>query len=122
MFDILKYGLSVAVVGIGVVFAALVILIALIKVMEKVVLSATSKKKISESVKAAEPVAETAPAAAQADSGELIAVITAAIAAVLEAEGGEQAAGGFVVRSIRRVQSAPAWNRAGREEQVYSRM
>ena len=45
MFDILKYGLSVAVVGIGVVFAALVILIALIKVMEKVVLSATSKKK-----------------------------------------------------------------------------
>ena len=45
MFDILKYGLSVAVVGVGVVFAALIILIALIKVMEKVVLSATSKKK-----------------------------------------------------------------------------
>ena len=121
MFDILRYGLSVAVVGIGVVFAALVILIALIKVMEKVVLSETSKKKISEPVKA-EPAAAVEAAPVQADNGELIAVITAAIAAVLEAEGGEQAAGGFVVRSIRRVQSAPAWNRAGREEQVYSRM
>ena len=29
---------------------------------------------------------------------------------------------GFVVRSIRRINNAPAWNRAGREEQVYSRM
>lgn len=121
MFDILKYGLSVAVVGVGVVFAALVILIALIKVMEKVVLSATSKKKISEPVKA-EPAVETA-APAQADDGALIAVISAAIAAVLESEGGEGAASGFVVRSIRRVgQNAPVWNRAGREEQVYSRM
>ena len=29
---------------------------------------------------------------------------------------------GFVVRSIRRVSNAPAWNRAGREEQIYSRL
>ena len=35
---------------------------------------------------------------------------------------GEENTSGFVVRSIRRINNAPAWNRAGREEQVYSRM
>ena len=37
-------------------------------------------------------------------------------------QAGEENATGFVVRSIRRINNAPAWNRAGREEQVYSRM
>lgn len=53
----------------------------------------------------------------------LVAVITAAVAAVLDqapATSGSQ--GGFMVKNIRRVQNAPAWNRAGREEQIFSRM
>ena len=37
-------------------------------------------------------------------------------------QAGEENTTGFVVRSIRRINNAPAWNRAGREEQVYSRM
>ena len=45
----------------------------------------------------------------------MIAAITAAIAAVW------QAPTGFVVRHVKRVSNAPAWNRAGREEQTYSR-
>ena len=52
---------------------------------------------------------------------ELIAVIAAAVAAAMEQAGEENTTGG-VVRSIRRINNAPAWNRAGREEQVYSRM
>ena len=79
--------------------------------------------------KAAPTPAPAAPAPApvieetaeEEDEGELIAVIAAAVAAAMEAAGAEEPTG-FVVRSIRRVNNAPAWNRAGREEQVYSRM
>lgn len=121
MVDILKYGLSVAVVGILIVFVALVILIALIYVMNLIVNGTANKKKPSEQVKQAE--SDAAPIVIQTTEvggDEIIAVITAAITAMMDAEG---AKGGFVVRSIRRVGStAPAWNRAGREEQVYSRM
>ena len=111
MGAILQYGLSVALVGIGTVFVGLIILIALIKLMEIVMASTTGKKKAAA---AEEPVEET-------DDDELIAVIAAAVAAAME-QSGEENTTGFVVRSIRRINNAPAWNRAGREEQVYSRM
>ena len=48
-------------------------------------------------------------------SPEVIAAITAAIAAVWESPNG------FVVRHVKRVSNAPAWKRAGRDEQTYSR-
>ena len=120
MGAILQYGLSVALVGIGTVFVGLIILIALIKLMEKVMNAATGKQKAAAPAPAApapvaeEPVEET-------DDDELIAVIAAAVAAAME-QSGEENTTGFVVRSIRRINNAPAWNRAGREEQVYSRM
>ena len=44
--------------------------------------------------------------------------VVAAIAAALNVVMGE---GKFVVKHIRRIHNAPAWNRAGREEQIYSR-
>ena len=120
MGAILQYGLSVALVGIGTVFVGLIILIALIKLMEIVMASATGNNKAAAPAPAApapvaeEPVEET-------DDDELIAVIAAAVAAAME-QSGEENTTGFVVRSIRRINNAPAWNRAGREEQVYSRM
>ena len=123
MLAILQYGLSVAVVGIATVFVGLVILIALIKVMEMAITGATKKTEKPAPAPAA-PAPVPAPVVAsepEEDEGELIAVIAAAVAAAMEAAG-EGDASGFVVRSIRRVQSAPAWNRAGREEQVYSRL
>ena len=119
----LQYGLSVALVGIGTVFVGLVILIVLIKVMEMVIHGATAGKKAP----AAAPAPAPAPAPAvveeepEQDDDELIAVIAAAVAMAMEAAGEENTTG-FVVRSIRRINNAPAWNRAGREEQVYSRM
>ena len=65
--------------------------------------------------------ATCAEAVEETDDDELIAVIAAAVAAAME-QAGEENTTGFVVRSIRRINNAPAWNRAGREEQVYSRM
>ena len=122
----LQYGLSVALVGIGTVFVGLVILIVLIKVMEMVIHGATGSKK-APAPAAAAPAPAPAPAPAvveeepEQDDDELIAVIAAAVAMAMEAAGEENTTG-FVVRSIRRINNAPAWNRAGREEQVYSRM
>lgn len=122
MFAILKYGLSVAVVGILTVFVALVILIGLIKAMELVIGGVTKKKAVPAPAPAAPaPAPAVEETAEEEDEGELIAVIAAAVAAAMEASGEEEPTG-FVVRSIRRVNNAPAWNRAGREEQVYSRM
>ena len=120
MFAILKYGLSVAVVGILTVIVALVILIGLIKAME-VVIGGVTKKKAAPAPAAPVPATVIEETAEEEDEGELIAVIAAAVAAAMEAAGAEEPTG-FVVRSIRRVNNAPAWNRAGREEQVYSRM
>ena len=122
MFAILKYGLSVAAVGILTVFVALIILIGLIKVMELVIGGVTKKKDAPVPAPAAPaPAPAIEETAEEEDEGELIAVIAAAVAAAMEAAGAEEPTG-FVVRSIRRVNNAPAWNRAGREEQVYSRM
>ena len=122
MFAILKYGLSVAAVGILTVFVALIILIGLIKVMELVIGGVTKKKAAPAPAPAAPaPAPVIEETAEEEDEGELIAVIAAAVAAAMEAAGEEEPTG-FVVRSIRRVNNAPAWNRAGREEQVYSRM
>jgi hypothetical protein len=74
------------------------------------------------------PVVPMAPD--DTDDGELVAVITAAIAAIFAQEreapvqdAQPDAPGGFRVRSIRRTgRPLPAWNRAGREEQIYSRL
>lgn len=56
------------------------------------------------------------PAPDTAIAPEVIAAITAAIAAVWQQDAG------FVVRRVRRIHNAPAWNRAGRDDQIYSRL
>ena len=104
-------------VGMLVVFSGLVILIACIYVMTVF----TSRKKAPKAEAA--PVQSPAPAPVQTeqeqeqDDGEIIAAITAAIAAVWQAEGNDS---GFVVRRVRRAQSGTARARAAREEQIFS--
>jgi len=114
--------LLVAVVGILVVFFGLAVLIMLIKAMG--ILTGNAGKKKEKPVQAAPvPVAKIEPAAAPAapaapaaqSNDELIAVITAAVAAMM-GEGN-----GFTVRRVRRINNTPAWAKAGREEQIYSR-
>lgn len=112
-----EFGLSVAAVGILVVFAGLILLILFLKLFE--VLFMERKKKLPE----AKPL-ETAPTIALAETPaqnseiapEVIAAITAAISTVWQENTG------FIVRRVRRIHTAPAWNRAGRDDQIYSRL
>lgn len=116
----LIFGLLVTLIGIGIVFFGLVLLIGLIKVINTVTGSMGKKK--AASLPAASPAPAPAPvevveepAGSEGDESELIAVITAAIAAMLDDSTT------FTVRRVRRISTAPAWNKAGREEQIYSR-
>lgn len=114
--DNLLFGLGVTAVGMLVVFFGLIVLIGLIKIMTML---SQSKKPKEKEVVAPAPVAAPAPveaeAAASTQDDVLIAVISAAVAAAM----GEET--GFVVRRVRRISNAPTWQRAGRDEQVYSR-
>ena len=126
MFSILTYGLSVALVGMGTVFCGLIILIGIIKGMEKLLPAITSgdfsmlKNVAAKKTDAPSIVIQTA----NVNDDAVVAAISAALMAVIEEEVKQnpaKAKNTFVVRSIRRV-GTPAWNRAGREEQVYSRL
>ena len=110
--DRLTASLMVLVIGLVVVFFGLVLLIGLIKIMT--MLTQEHKKKAAAAAPApAVPVAAE-EVTVQSDDA-LIAVITAAITCAME-EGT-----GFTVRRVRRINNAPAWQKAGREEQIYSR-
>ncbi len=112
--DRLLNSLLVMLVGMLVVFFGLIVLIGLIKIITLV----TTEHKKAKPEAAPAPVAvapvEAAPVAEQNDDA-LIAVITAAVACAME-EGTA-----FTVRRVRRISNAPAWQKAGREEQIYSR-
>lgn len=109
----LGFGLSVALIGMLVVFAGLILLIFCMKLIT----AASKERKVTQAEANEAPATATvAPVAAQGVSPEVLAAITAAIAAVWQGDAG------FVVRHVRRVHNAPAWNRAGREDQIYSRM
>ena len=113
----ITFGLSVAVVGILVVFSGLVLLILFLKLFE--VLFKERKKPLPAApVESTAPAPQAAPAPAVPAEGvstEVIAAITAAISAVWQEESG------FIVRRVRRIHTAPAWNRAGRDDQIFSR-
>jgi len=116
----LIFSLSVTVIGMLIVFFGLVILIFCVKGMN--VLFGQKKKKVAKPAvpapaPAPAPQAAPAPAASKQDDSALAAVIAAAIAAVWQ-----DANTGFVVRRIRRVNNASPWQKAGREEQTYSRL
>ena len=107
--------LLVTLIGMVIVFFGLTVLIFLIKALVK------ATDKMGKTQKVAAPSTPVAPSQAEQieeaeeDDDALIAVITAAIACMMD-EGT-----GFTVRHIRRVSTAPAWQKAGREEQIYSR-
>lgn len=112
--DRLIDGLLVTLIGMLVVFFGLIILIGLIKIITML----TTEKKKAKVAETPAPVAAapvTAAPVAVKDDDELIAVITAAVSCMME-EGTS-----FTVRHVRRISNAPAWQKAGREEQIYSR-
>lgn len=112
--------------GMITVFAGLVILIGFIKVLTMATATGESKKKN-------EQPCEVKPASKADAPDEVMAAISAALAAYDETPDPAVVAAiagalnivmgdtRFTVKHIRRINNAPAWNRAGREEQVYSR-
>lgn len=111
----LSQALLVTLIGISIVFLGLVILIMLIKIMQ--ILTAERGDKAAAPAPKPAPVPAPAPVMQEIPvnaNDELIAVITAAVAMMME--GGS----GFTVRRVRRVNNAPAWQKAGREEQICS--
>ncbi len=124
--DRLWFGLGVTVVGMVIVFIGLAILIVCINLLkslskEKKVESAVPEVKSPVQEDADEiplPVIFSAVAAVmnQEEQEQLVAVLTAAVAALWDEDTG------FVVRRIRRIETSPAWQKAGREEQVFSRL
>ena len=126
MFDILVYGLSVAVGGMATVFLGLIILIGMVKLLEKFV-NGEIKSMVQSKIGGGAPKKD-APAivieTSNVGDDAVVAAISAAIMSIIEEEvkqNPEKAKNTFVGRSIRRM-GTPAWNRAGREEQVYSRL
>lgn len=111
--ELILEGLAYTVMGILVVFMILVIIMLVIKAMA--LLSTESKPK--EKTQETKIVPEQIPAETQTkDDSELIAVITAAIAAAMG-----KSASGFVVRSYKTV-SGDAWNKAGRMDILENRL
>ena len=107
--------LAVTLIGLVGVFVILIILTAMAKLLVFAGKSG-SRKQESSALTSAAPAAQQ-QIQAQGISPEVVAVISAAIAAYSRQTGQS----GLVVRSIRRTQHAPAWNQAGRNEQILNR-
>jgi sodium pump decarboxylase gamma subunit len=122
-------GLMVTFLGMSVVFLALIFLMVIIKVMERVLYKGSTKKKEPEPYAPAREPAENADtpaskaipastAVADMSSGELIAVISAAVAACMGTGDGK-----LVVRSIVRLpDTTPIWGISGRLAQQGKRL
>lgn len=116
--DSLSIGGQVTVIGVAIVFAVLIILMFVLKIMEKIFAPKTVKTE--NKIEAVAPVVEEkkAPVVSSEETDEeLIAVITAAIAASLNTS-----TYNLKIKSFRRVaNNAPAWNKAGLNETINSR-
>ncbi len=112
-------GLSITVIG------CLIVLAGLAMIIGGAILMKNARKEKAVAIPQSRPAdhlpavlsAAVAATLEQEEQERLIAVLTAAVAAMWE-----ENQGGFVVRKVRRIHNSPAWQKAGREEQIYSRM
>ncbi|MBO5204307.1 MAG: OadG family protein [Clostridia bacterium] len=99
--------------GIGMVFAVLAILWGVLAIFKFVFAGKTPKEPKPVNVKPVEQtsVQTVAPApVAQSNDAELVAIITAAVAAYMAEEGTDAYSGGFRVVSFKRVRGGRTWN------------
>ena len=117
----MNQSLLVALIGMIIVFSGLAILIILIKLLVRITDGMGKKKTVSPpamvSKQVPAPVTDVREEVQEENDDAVIAAITAAIICMMG-----QRNSGFTVRHIRRISGGPAWQRAGREEQVNSRM
>lgn len=110
MSERLAYAGRMLVVGLGMVFAVLAILWLVLEISRVLLTKAPEKKEQAPKKPAAAPApVQPAPVAAPTTDGTLIAVITAAIAASMEEQGGVPC-GGFRVVSFRPAGGNRGWN------------
>ncbi len=117
--EALAEGLQVTVIGLTIVFGVLIILMLVLMAFKAVFYKQPKAK--PEALPGAEsialPAAEPEPKAKPADDGELIAVLTAAVAASLNTS-----TYNLNIKSYRRVGNAsPAWSKAGLSDVINSR-
>ena len=111
-------GGETAVIGMGIVFSVLIILMIVLYLFRVIFYREKSAAKPAEPAPAeTAPVIVAQPEEPEEDEDELIAVITAAIAASLNTSTYK-----LNIKSIRRVDPGrPAWNRAGLNETINNR-
>lgn len=112
--DTLYAGLVTTVLGMGITFTALIVLLFVMALMDKML----NNRKEEGAVVAPAPQPASPPAIqANKDDGELIAAITTAIAMSLRTS-----TSNIIVRNIEKVEeTTPQWNKAGIIEQMNSR-
>jgi sodium pump decarboxylase gamma subunit len=125
--SIIVTSLKVMVLGMGTVFIALIGLIIIVELLNKIINIGEKTKKSPDTVdRAFETVISMEENRLENKIGndieenpeELVAIISAAIAASLE-----RSTHDIVVRSIRRVPATtPVWNRVSRQEQIATRL
>ena len=114
-------GFSTFIIGFGIVFIVLILLIFIILLMSKIFEAVNKPKKAPAPVAAPVPVAKVdpvpevvmEPAAEEEDDDEVIAVIAAVVAAMASQEGTR-----MKIRSFRRVDGRSQWAHAGRVENL----
>lgn len=112
MNNIYTQGAVVCVIGLCTMFIVLAILWGVLEIMRVVF---TAKKNPVKAPAAAAPAPAAVPAAPAEDDDELIAVLTAAVAASL----GQTTTYNLKIKSYRRVESgSPVWNRTARRDNV----
>lgn len=118
--EMFGYGLIVTLVGLGMCFIILIGLAYMLNALKLISNRGSAEKKteiveVEKAESRSEAVDETN--AVTEDEGELVAVISAALAAFMGRENN------LVVRSIRRVEgNAPVWAKVGRQDQMYNRL
>lgn len=119
MAEALQVGISTTIIGLLIVFSVLIILMGVLMLFNKI-FGKTEKKATVEQPKPAAPVSVPVvnqTASAEESEEELIAILTAAIAASLNTS-----TYNLRIKSYRRIQSnAPVWNKAGIKETIDSR-
>ena len=96
-------------IGMGMIFAVLSLLWAVLAIF-KIVFARPKKEKTVAPVAAPAPVEETVVEEDASNDDELVAVITAAVAAYMAQEEPDAAPNGFRVVSFRRTNGGKAWN------------
>jgi len=124
MFELFITSLKVLVLGLGIAFAGLSLLIVFVNLMKKVINDNNKKKENKSSSSVNADVSQEQGNSEQynntgiEEDDELIAVIAAAVAAALN-----KSTHDIIVKSVRRIAShSPVWNRTGRQEQIRTRL